>query len=137
MSGNGKTLSSMLAMSIWGNPETGALRFSSNSTQNYYITVASFLRNITCYFDELQVIKNNRYFDLETLVMDLCNGTEKGRLNKNSQARQVKSWNCNFLFTTNDRMSKENAGEQTRVEKAECDLAEDGFLNEIINSKTI
>ena len=112
MSGNGKTLSSMLAMSIWGNPETGALRFSSNSTQNYYITVASFLRNITCYFDELQVIKNNKYFDLNSLVMDLCNGTEKGRLNKNSQAKDVKSWNCNFLFTNNDRLVKENAGEQ-------------------------
>lgn len=112
ISGNGKTLSSMLAMSIWGNPETGALRFSSNSTQNYYITVASFLRNITCYFDELQVIKNNKYFDLNSLVMDLCNGTEKGRLNKNSQAKDVKSWNCNFLFTNNDRLVKENAGEQ-------------------------
>lgn len=33
--------------------------------------------------------------------------------------------------------AKENIGEQTRVEKAECDLAEDGFLNEIIDSKTI
>lgn len=33
--------------------------------------------------------------------------------------------------------AKENVGEQTRVEKAECDLAEDGFLNEIIDSKTI
>ena len=112
MSGNGKTLSCMLAMSIWGDPETGALRFSSNSTQNYYITVASFLRNITCYFDELQVVKNNKYVDLNGLVMDLCNGTEKGRLNKNSQAREVKSWNCNFLFTNNDKLVKENAGEQ-------------------------
>ena len=112
LSGNGKTLSSMLAMSIWGNPDTGALRFSSNSTQNYYITVASFLRNITCYFDELQVVKNTKYFDFNSLVMDLCNGTEKGRLNKNSQAKEVKTWNCNFLFTNNDKMVKENAGEQ-------------------------
>lgn len=112
LSGNGKTLSSMLAMSIWGNPDTGALRFSSNSTQNYYITVASFLRNITCYFDELQVVKNNKYFDFNSLVMDLCNGTEKGRLNKNSQAKEIKTWNCNFLFTNNDKMVKDNAGEQ-------------------------
>lgn len=129
MSGNGKTLSSMLAMSIWGNPETGALRFSSNSTQNYYITVASFLRNITCYFDELQVIKNNRYFDLETLVMDLCNGTEKGRLNKNSQAREVKSWNCNFLFTNNDRMVKENAGEQVYNRVIDIEVNENLYEN--------
>ena len=112
MSGNGKTLSSMLVMSIWGDPSPSALRLSSNSTQNFIISVASFMRNITCYYDELQIIKNNKYMDLNGLVMDLCNGTEKGRLNKNSQAREVKSWNCNFLFTNNDKMVKENAGEQ-------------------------
>ena len=111
-SGSGKTLSSMVAMSIWGNPNVGALRLSSNNTQNYYMTIASFMRNFTCYFDELQIVKNNRLFDFEGLIMDLCNGTEKGRLNKNSQAREVKTWNNNFLFTNNDRMVSENAGEQ-------------------------
>jgi uncharacterized protein (DUF927 family) len=112
LSGNGKTLSCMVAMSIWGNPDVGALRLSSNNTQNYYSVVASFMRNFTCYFDELQIIKRSKYLDLESLVMDLCNGTEKGRLNKNSQAKEVKVWFNNFLFTSNDKMVKENAGEQ-------------------------
>lgn len=112
LSGNGKTLSCMVAMSIWGNPEIGALRLSSNNTQNYYSVVASFMRNYTCYFDELQIVKRNKFLDLESLVMDLCNGTEKGRLNKNSQAREVKVWFNNFLFTSNDALVKENAGEQ-------------------------
>mgnify|MGYP003308322788 CR=1 FL=1 len=112
LSGNGKTLSCMVAMSIWGNPDVGALRLSSNNTQNYYSVVASFMRNFTCYFDELQIVKRSKYLDLESLVMDLCNGTEKGRLNKNSQAREVKVWNNNFLFTNNDKMVNENAGEQ-------------------------
>lgn len=112
LSGNGKTLSCMVAMSIWGNPDIGALRLSSNNTQNYYTVVASFMRNYTCYFDELQIIKRSKYLDLESLVMDLCNGTEKGRLNKNSQAKQVKVWYNNFLFTSNDSLVKENAGEQ-------------------------
>lgn len=112
LSGNGKTLSCMVAMSIWGNPDIGALRLSSNNTQNYYSVVASFMRNFTCYFDELQIVKRSKYLDLESLVMDLCNGTEKGRLNKNSQAREVKVWFNNFLFTSNDRLVKENAGEQ-------------------------
>lgn len=112
LSGNGKTLSCMVAMSIWGNPDIGALRLSSNNTQNYYSVVASFMRNLTCYFDELQIVKRSKYLDLESLVMDLCNGTEKGRLNKNSQAREVKVWNNNFLFTSNDALVKENAGEQ-------------------------
>lgn len=111
-SGSGKTLSCMAAMSIWGNPEIGGLTFSSNCTQNFYTTVASFMRNYTCYFDELQIIKNSKNIDFNSLIMDLCNGTEKGRLNKNSQAREVKTWKNNFLFTNNDRMVDENAGEQ-------------------------
>ena len=112
LSGNGKTLSCMVAMSIWGNPDIGALRLSSNNTQNYYSVVASFMRNYTCYFDELQIIKHSKFLDLESLVMDLCNGTEKGRLNKNSQAKEIKVWYNNFLFTSNDALVKESAGEQ-------------------------
>ena len=124
LSGNGKTLSCMVAMSIWGNPEIGALRLSSNNTQNYYSVVASFMRNFTCYFDELQIVKRSKYLDLESLVMDLCNGTEKGRLNKNSQAKQVKVWFNNFLFTSNDKLVKENAGEQVYNRVIDIEIGE-------------
>ena len=124
LSGNGKTLSCMVAMSIWGNPDIGALRLSSNNTQNYYSVVASFMRNFTCYFDELQIVKRSKYLDLESLVMDLCNGTEKGRLNKNSQAREVKVWFNNFLFTSNDRLVKENAGEQVYNRVIDIEIGE-------------
>ena len=114
----------MVAMSIWGNPEIGALRLSSNNTQNYYSVVASFMRNFTCYFDELQIVKRSKYLDLESLVMDLCNGTEKGRLNKNSQAKEVKVWFNNFLFTSNDRLVKENAGEQVYNRVIDLEIGE-------------
>jgi uncharacterized protein (DUF927 family) len=124
LSGNGKTLSCMVAMSIWGNPDIGALRLSSNNTQNYYSVVASFMRNFTCYFDELQIVKRSKYLDLESLVMDLCNGTEKGRLNKNSQAREIKVWFNNFLFTSNDRLVKENAGEQVYNRVIDLEIGE-------------
>ena len=124
LSGNGKTLSCMIAMSIWGNPDIGALRLSSNNTQNYYSVVASFMRNFTCYFDELQIVKRSKYLDLESLVMDLCNGTEKGRLNKNSQAKEVKVWFNNFLFTSNDKLVKENAGEQVYNRVIDIEIGE-------------
>lgn len=136
MSGNGKTLSCMIAMSIWGNPEAGALRLSSNNTQNYYIAVASFLRNITCYFDELQIVKHSKNLDLESLIMDLCNGTEKGRLNKNSQTKEIKNWYNNFLFTSNDSLVKENAGEQLYNRVVDIEINEkliDGNGYEIAN----
>jgi hypothetical protein len=70
------------------------------------------MRNITCYFDELQIVKNVNSLNLDNLIMDLCNGTEKGRLNKNSQTKEVKIWFNNFIFTNNDKMVEENAGEQ-------------------------
>lgn len=127
LSGNGKTLLCMVAMSIWGNPDVGALRLSSNSTQNYCASLASFLRNITCYFDELQIIKNSKYSSLESLIMDLCNGTEKGRLSKNSQLKEVKTWFCNFLFTNNDRMIEENSGEQIYNRVIDIEIAEKIF----------
>ena len=56
--------------------------------------------------------------------MDLCNGTEKGRLNKNSQAREVKVWHNNFLFTSNDRLVKENAGEQVYNRVIDLEIGE-------------
>lgn len=124
LSGNGKTLTCMVAMSIWGNPDIGALRLSSNNTQNYYSVVASFMRNLPCYFDELQIVKRIKYLDLESLVMDLCNGTEKGRLTKNSQAREVKTWHNNYIFTSNDRLVDENAGEQVYNRVIDIEIGE-------------
>lgn len=137
MSGNGKTLSCMVAMSIWGNPDVGALRLSSNNTQNYYTVVASFMRNYTCYFDELQIIKKSKYLDTESLIMDLCNGTEKGRLNKNSQAKEVKVWFNNFLFTSNDSLVKENAEEQVYNRVIDIEINEKIIDNGIEIAKII
>lgn len=112
LSGNGKTLTCMVAMSSWGNPATGALTLSSNNTHNFYMKYASFMRNITCYFDELQIIKGSKDISMNNLIMDLANGTEKGRLDKNSEAKSVYTWFGNFIFTNNDRLVKDNAGEQ-------------------------
>ena len=112
LSGNGKTLTCMVAMSSWGNPATGALTLSSNNTHNYYMKYASFMRNITCFFDELQIIKGSKELNMNNLIMDLANGTEKGRLDKNSEAKSVYTWFGNFIFTNNDKLVKENSGEQ-------------------------
>jgi len=69
-------------------------------------------------------MKNNRFFNTESLVMDLCNQTERGRLNKNSQAREVKTWHNNFLFTSNDKLVKENAGEQVYNRVIDLEITE-------------
>ena len=129
LSGNGKTLTCMVAMSSWGNPEIGALTLSSNNTQNYYIHIATFMKNLTCFFDELQIIKGSKELNTNNLIMDLCNGTEKGRLDKNSDAKNVHVWYGNFIFTNNDRLVKENAGEQVYNRVLDIEITEQIIKN--------
>lgn len=124
LSGNGKTLTCMVAMSSWGNPSTGALTLSSNNTHNFYMKYASFMRNITCFFDELQIIKGSKELNMNNLIMDLANGTEKGRLDKNSDVKNVYTWFGNFIFTNNDRLVKDNAGEQVHNRVIDIEIDE-------------
>lgn len=124
LSGNGKTLTCMVAMSSWGNPSTGALTLSSNNTHNFYMKYASFMRNITCFFDELQIIKGSKELNINNLIMDLANGTEKGRLDKNSDVKNVYTWFGNFIFTNNDRLVKDNAGEQVHNRVIDIEIDE-------------
>lgn len=121
-SGTGKTVACMVAMSIWGNPASGHLHFSTNNTTNFYVRTASFLKNITMFCDELQIIKHSKEIQLDSLVMDLCNGKERGRATKENEIKEVKTWNNNFLFTNNDKLAKSNFGEQTfnRIIDIEC-----------------
>ncbi|MEG2831911.1 MAG: DUF927 domain-containing protein [Bacilli bacterium] len=121
-SGSGKTVACMSAMSVWGCPKQGCLQFSTNNTANFYIRTSAFLRNITAYFDELQIIKYSKDIKMDSLVMDLCNGTERGRATKDNEIKEIKTWKNNFLFTNNERLAKENFGEQTynRIIDMEC-----------------
>lgn len=119
-SGNGKTVGCMIAMSCWGDPSTKGLQFSSDSTLNYYMKVASFLKNITMYCDEFQKVRSS---NLDELVMTLANGKDKGRLNIDRKSEEECYWNNTFLFTNNEKVTKENYGEQVfnRIVDVECD----------------
>lgn len=134
-SGTGKTVACMVAMSIWGNPASGHLHFSTNNTTNFYVRTASFLKNITMFCDELQIIKHSRDIQLDSLVMDLCNGKERGRATKENEIKEVKTWNNNFLFTNNDKLAKSNFGEQTynRILDIECNETLITHGNSVVN----
>lgn len=134
-SGTGKTVACMVAMSIWGNPASGHLHFSTNNTTNFYVRTASFLKNITMFCDELQIIKHSRDIQLDSLVMDLCNGKERGRATKENEIKEVKTWCNNFLFTNNDKLAKSNFGEQTfnRILDIECNEILITHGNSVVN----
>lgn len=134
-SGTGKTVACMVAMSSWGNPASGHLHFSTNNTTNFYVRTASFLKNITMFCDELQIIKHSKDIQLDSLVMDLCNGKERGRATKENEIKEVKTWSNNFLFTNNDKLAKSNFGEQTynRILDIECNEILITHGNSVVN----
>lgn len=119
-SGTGKTVASMIAISSWGDPSNKGLQFSSDSTKNYYMKMASFLKNITMFCDEFQKVKSSN--NLDELVMILANGKDKGRLNIDRKAEEENSWSNNFLFTNNEKLAKESFQEQVlnRIVDIEC-----------------
>ena len=57
--GFGKTVSLMVASSVWGNPEMGCLTRTMNMTANAMARTACFLYNVPFCADELQQIKQN------------------------------------------------------------------------------
>ena len=134
-SGTGKTVACMVAMSSWGDPSSGHLHFSTNNTTNFYVRTASFLKNITMFCDELQIIKHSKDIQLDSLVMDLCNGKERGRATKENEIKEVKTWSNNFLFTNNDKLAKSNFGEQTynRILDIECNEILITHGNSVVN----
>ncbi len=111
-SGNGKTIASMVAMSIWGNPNSGCLQFGTNNTTQFYVRTANFLQDITMFCDELQCYNTNVNASLKSLVMELSEGIERGRSNREGKIFQPKTWNNNFLFTNNEPLAKQDYPEQ-------------------------
>ena len=76
--GFGKTVTLMIASSVWGNPEMGCLTRTMNMTANAMARTACFLYNIPFCADELQQIKTN-WGTYDALVMYLTEGIDRGR----------------------------------------------------------
>lgn len=120
--GFGKTLSLMLAASVWGNPGKKGLVFPLNSTLNYVARLAGVLKNIPLCGDELQMIKT-AYGNYDRLIMTLSEGEEKGRLSKDIIARKKGSWNLVAITTGEEPIAKYDSGggAVNRVIEVYCD----------------
>jgi uncharacterized protein (DUF927 family) len=131
--GSGKTVGLMAAMSIWGNPIIGKLVRTMNMTQNSMMTTASFLYNIPFAGDELQIIKS-RWTNYDNLIMAITEGVDRGRMDGHVN-RQLKRWNCNFLFTGEEPCTGNNSGGGTRnrVIEIECTKKIVSNGNEVVN----
>lgn len=127
----GKTVSLMVAMSVWGNPESGCLTRSMNMTQNAMARTASFLYNLPFGADELQQIRS-RWDNFDNLIMYLTEGIDKGRAKARGGIEELKTWRNCFIFTGEEPITKDNSGGGTKNRVIEVEVTkpiyESGYM---------
>lgn len=127
--GFGKTVSLMVASSVWGNPEMGCLTRTMNMTANAMARTSCFLYNIPFCADELQQIKQN-WNNYDSIVMYLTEGIDRGRAKAKGGVEQTKTWRNSFIFTGEEPITKgaSGGGVKNRVIEVECEnkIIQDG-----------
>ena len=116
----GKTVALMCALSVWGNPNQGALMQTLNKTENAMLSTAGFLHNLPFGADELQTIKS-RFQDYDKLIMTLCEGIDRVRMHYN-ELNETFSWQTSFLFTGEEPCLNQfsGGGAKNRVIEVHC-----------------
>lgn len=107
--GDGKTVAGMTAMSIWGNPTKGNLMFTLNNTNNFYYRTANFFYNLPVFFDELETY-NGDGKDISKLIMNICEGIDRGKAKADGGVEKNKTWNNTFIMTGEHTASSFNSG---------------------------
>ena len=127
--GFGKTVTLMVASSVWGNPEMGCLTRTMNMTANAMARTSAFLYNIPFCADELQQIKQS-WNNYDSLIMYLTEGIDRGRAKARGGVEQTKIWRNSFIFTGEEPITKavSGGGVKNRVIEIECErkIIQDG-----------
>lgn len=127
--GAGKTVALMVAMSVWGNPSTGKLVRTLNSTKVALARYTSFLHDIPMAGDELQIIKS-AWENFDSLIMYLTEGIDRGRGKAYGGLEIQSTWQNVFLFTGEEPITKSNSGGGVKNRVIEIEtvdkLVEDG-----------
>ena len=106
----GKTVAQMAAMSVWGDPDLGALLRSYNATYVGMERMAAFCHSIPLALDEQQTVRNNRYFNMDALIYNLCEGQGKGRGTKSGGIENMATWRLCVLSSGEGPLTDEKSG---------------------------
>ncbi|MBR3133365.1 MAG: DUF927 domain-containing protein [Clostridia bacterium] len=135
-SGTGKSVSLIIAMSIWGNPAIGHLVKNLNSTSVGLERLSAFLNNIPFAGDELQAIKN-KYTDFNEMIYKLTQGEGKSRGTVDGGIAEQLKWNCAFLTTGEEPITSEYSKEGVKNRVIEIEENNPLFDNEKQNGNQI
>lgn len=120
-SGGGKTVSLMLAASVWGKPDVGSYIKTFNSTKVAQEILASTLYSMPVICDELQ-IKAGASDNFDGLIYELCEGSGKSRSNKQLGIQASRNWRNCFISSGEQPITGElsGGGAKNRVFEIEC-----------------
>lgn len=120
-SGGGKTVSLMLAASVWGKPDIGSYIKTFNSTKVAQEILASTLYSMPVICDELQ-IKAGASDNFDSLIYELCEGSGKSRSNKQLGIQASRNWRNCFISSGEQPITGElsGGGAKNRVFEIEC-----------------
>lgn len=93
----GKSVSLMLAASVWANPDASQYIGDYKSTDVSLEVRADMLNNFPVMFDDTSNATKKIIDDFENIVYRLCSGKGKSRSNKDLGAARENNWKCCFL----------------------------------------
>lgn len=95
--GGGKTVTLMLACSIWADPSEGRYITDSYATQNAFEVRLDILNNLPLLMDDLSKVRDKLNDGFTDLVYLLCSGKGKERSNIDLGLNKSKTWSNTIL----------------------------------------
>ena len=93
----GKTISLMLATSVWANPDASQYIGDYKSTDVALEVRADMLNNLPVMLDDTSNATKRIVEDFENIIYRLCSGKGKSRSNKELGANRENNWKCCFI----------------------------------------
>ena len=106
----GKSLSLVLAASVWANPEIGVYIQTFNATEVGKELGAAFCNSLPLVIDELQLVKDNRK-DFDKMIYQLSEGVGRTRGQKQGGLQKTPTWRNCIITTGEFPIISSNSGE--------------------------
>lgn len=117
----GKSVSLLLAASVWANPEIGTYIQTFNATSVGKELGAAFCNSLPLIMDELQMVKDNRK-DFDKMIYELSEGVGRSRGKKSGGVTKTTTWR-NCIITTGEFpiiSANSGAGAVNRTIEVDC-----------------
>lgn len=125
----GKSLSLVLAASVWANPEIGVYIQTFNATEVGKELGAAFYNSLPLIIDELQLVKDNRK-DFDRMIYQLSEGVGRARGRKQGGLQKTPTWRNCVITTGEFPIISANSGEGAVNRTIEVDCHDTRLFDE-------